>query len=229
MKVLIIEDEVAMAHAMAHLLKKHNYDVEMVHDGDLGLAYALEPQYDIILLDVMLPKLSGIDILKELRHQKIKTPVLMLSAKTEIEDRILGLDSGADDYLPKPFEMDELLARIRAIARRAYNIQADDRIQFNNLSLDKNTLTLISRTSKLKLTHKEYLIIETLIMYPNQTFSKENLIQKVWGFEEDVEDNIIEVYISFLRKKIKALKVDVKIETIRNVGYKLVESEDIHV
>lgn len=229
MKILIIEDEISMAQAMAHILKKQHYEVDMVHDGELGLYHALDINYDVILLDVMLPKKDGVSILKELRHQNIKTPILMLSAKGEIEDRILGLDSGADDYLAKPFEMEELLARIRAITRRTYDLETDDIITFNNLSLDQNSYSLISPTTTLKLTPKEYMIIEALMLHPKQVFSKESLIQKIWGFDEEVEENIIEVYISFLRKKLKALQVNAKIETIRNVGYRMIDAEVKHV
>lgn len=229
MKILIIEDEISMAQAMAHILKKQHYEVDMVHDGELGLYHALDINYDVILLDVMLPKKDGVSILKELRHQNIKTPILMLSAKGEIEDRILGLDSGADDYLAKPFEMEELLARIRAITRRIYDLETDDIITFNNLSLDQNSYSLISPATTLKLTPKEYMIIEALMLHPKQVFSKESLIQKIWGFDEEVEENIIEVYISFLRKKLKALQVNAKIETIRNVGYRMIDAEVKHV
>ncbi len=229
MKILIIEDEISMAQAMAHILKKQHYEVDMVHDGELGLYHALDINYDVILLDVMLPKKDGVSILKELRHQNIKTPILMLSAKGEIEDRILGLDSGADDYLAKPFEMEELLARIRAITRRTYDLETDDIITFNNLSLDQNSYSLISPATTLKLTPKEYMIIEALMLHPKQVFSKESLIQKIWGFDEEVEENIIEVYISFLRKKLKALQVNAKIETIRNVGYRMIDAEVKHV
>lgn len=225
MKILIIEDEIAMAKAIAHILEKYGYETAMIHDGALGLYHALDPIYDLILLDIMLPNKNGIDILKEVRQQNIKTPIIMLSAKAQIEDRILGLDSGADDYLPKPFEMDELIARIRAIFRRSYDVDASGLMHFSDITLDATTFELSSNKQSFKLTQKEFQVMEMFVMHPNTVISKENFIIKVWGYEEDVEDNIIEVYISFLRKKLKSLNTKVKIDTIRNAGYRLIESE----
>lgn len=225
MKILIIEDEIAMAKAIAHILNKQGYETEMIHDGALGLYHALDPIYDLILLDIMLPNKNGIDILKEVRQQNIKTPIIMLSAKGQIEDRILGLDSGADDYLPKPFEMDELIARIRAIFRRSYDVDAAGIIRFSDITMDATTLELSSEAQSFKLTQKEFQVMEMFMMHPNVVIPKENFITKIWGYDEDVEDNIIEVYISFLRKKLNALNTKAKIDTIRNAGYRLIESE----
>ncbi|MBP2027179.1 DNA-binding response OmpR family regulator [Acetoanaerobium pronyense] len=219
MRVLIIEDEVHLAEALSQILKKQNYTSDMIFDGEMGLDHALTGIYDVILLDIMIPKLDGISVLKKLRKENITTPVIMLTAKGDIKDRITGLDSGADDYLPKPFSTEELMARIRAVSRRKGEIPKDNLIRFEDLSLDPSTLKLASNSNEIKLTLKESELMELLILRHKLISSKELIIEKLWGFDSDVEHNHVEVYISFLRKKLLFLKSNVSIETIRGAGY----------
>lgn len=219
MRVLIIEDEVHLAEALSQILKKQNYTSDMIFDGEMGLDHALTGIYDVILLDIMIPKLDGISVLKKLRKENITTPVIMLTAKGDIKDRITGLDSGADDYLPKPFSTEELMARIRAVSRRKGEIPKDNLIRFEDLSLDPSTLKLASNSNEIKLTLKESELMELLILRHNIISSKELIIEKLWGFDSEVEHNHVEVYISFLRKKLSFLKSSVSIETIRGAGY----------
>lgn len=219
MRVLIIEDEVHLAEALSQILKKQNYTSDMIFDGEMGLDHALTGIYDLILLDIMIPKLDGISVLKKLRKENITTPVIMLTAKGDIKDRITGLDSGADDYLPKPFSTEELMARIRAVSRRKGEIPKDNLIRFEDLSLDPSTLKLASNSNEIKLTLKESELMELLILRHKIISSKELIIEKLWGFDSEVEHNHVEVYISFLRKKLSFLKSSVSIETIRGAGY----------
>lgn len=219
MRVLIIEDEIHLAEALSQILKKQNYTSDMIFDGEMGLDHALTGIYDVILLDIMIPKLDGISVLKKLRKENITTPVIMLTAKGDIKDRITGLDSGADDYLPKPFSTEELMARIRAVSRRKGEIPKDSLIRFEDLSLDPSTLKLASNSNEIKLTLKESELMELLILRHNIISSKELIIEKLWGFDSEVEHNHVEVYISFLRKKLSFLKSSVSIETIRGAGY----------
>jgi len=221
MRILLVEDEIHLAEAVSQILKKNNYTVDMVHDGEQGLDNALSDIYDLILLDIMLPKMNGIQVLKELRKEGITVPVLMLTAKGEISDRVTGLDSGADDYLPKPFATEELLARIRALARRKGEMQVTDEMAFGDIKLSPSTLILSKEAQEIKLTLRECELLEFLIIRNGLIASKEMIIEKLWGYDSEAEHNNVEVYISFLRKKLNFLKSNVSITTTRGVGYSL--------
>lgn len=219
MRLLIVEDEIHLSEALTQILKKNNYTVDTVNDGESGLDNALSNIYDVIILDIMLPKLDGISILKEIRKEGIETPVILLTAKGEISDRVNGLDSGADDYLPKPFSTEELLARIRALSRRKSELIYDNTLKFGDIELNTSTLKLSSSNKEIKLILKESELLELLILRKNSSVSKEMIIEKLWGFDSDVEYNHVEVYISFLRKKLAYLSSKVIINTVRGVGY----------
>lgn len=222
MKILVVDDEVQLADAIVQILKQHKYEAEAVYDGEDGYHYAMTNLYDVIILDIMMPKMDGITLLKTIRREKISTPVLMLSAKSEIGDKVLGLNVGADDYLTKPFDSGELLARINAISRlpRA-NLWEWTRLVFDDLSLDKNAHELCSGGNKIQLSAKEYQIIEMLLKDAGKTLPKEKFVEKIWGFDSEAEYNTIEVYVSFLRKKISAIGSTVTIKSLRGIGYKL--------
>ena len=218
MKLLVVEDEVALAEALSEILKRNKYVVDTVYDGEDGLAYGLTDIYDCIILDIMLPKMNGIDVLKTLRKRHISTPVLLLTAKSDTEDKINGLDSGADDYLTKPFVSGELLARVRSLTRRKGEVVTDE-FTFGDIALNKSTFSLSREGQFVKLSLKEYQIMELLIANPKQLIPKERFIEKIWGYESDVEYNNVEVYISFLRKKLSAIGSSVTIKTARGIGY----------
>lgn len=218
MRILLVEDEVHLAMALVEILKKHSYSADAVHDGESGLEYARSGIYDLIILDIMLPKLSGIEILKALREDKNPVPVLMLTAKDEIEDKVNGLDYGADDYMTKPFSTEELLARIRALSRRKGEIR-DDELTFGDITLKLKKNELDSGDNQVKLSLKEFQIIELLMNNPEQILTKERIIDKIWGGDSDAEYNNVEVYISFLRKKIQFLGSKTEIKTVRGMGY----------
>lgn len=223
MRILIVEDELHLAEAVTQILRKNNYTVDAVNDGESGLDHALSNIYDVILLDIMLPKLDGISILKSLRKEGIVTPVILLTAKGEISDKVLGLDCGADDYLAKPFATEELLARIRAISRRKRDVLPENTLKYGDIELDTATLKLSTDSKEVKLILKESELLEFLILRKNMVTSKELIIEKLWGFDAEVEHNHVEVYISFLRKKLAYLNSEVTINTIRGVGYVLEE------
>lgn len=224
MRVLIVEDERRLAQTLADLMEAHNYGADIAYDGEEGLDNALSGIYDVILLDVMLPKRSGYEIVHALRKEGDKTPVLMLTARTEVEDRINGLDSGADYYLTKPFDSNELLACIRAITRR--NTDAvDNALAFGDLRLEMDTCRLSCGERSVRLSKKEFSMMEKLMANSGKVVTKEQLLLSVWGYESDAEDNNVEVYISFLRKKLKHLKSFVSIKTLRMVGYTLQEED----
>lgn len=221
MKLLIVEDEMQLADALTEILRRNMYNVDTVYDGIDGLDNALTGVYDGIILDIMLPRMNGIEILRQIRKEKISTPVLLLTARSEVEDKINGLDCGADDYLTKPFVTGELLARVRAMTRRKGEIIDENRLEYNGLELRKNTCSIIYGGNDVKLSLKEYQIMELLISNPRQILPKERIIEKIWGYESDVEYNNIEVYISFLRKKIAVISAPVQIRTARGIGYSL--------
>lgn len=221
MRILIIEDEKDLVMVLSEMLKIEGYYVDAVYDGTSGLDKALSGIYDLIILDVMLPKMNGIKVLEEIRKSNSDMPILMLTAKSEIEDKICGLDNGADDYITKPFNMKELFARIRALLRRREKKFVDDNIKFADIILDKSTHEIHKNENKVKLTKKEYSILEMLIMNNGNVVSKENIMIKIWGYDADVEYNSIEVYISFLRKKIDAVGSEIKIKAVRGLGYAL--------
>jgi DNA-binding response OmpR family regulator len=218
MKILVVEDEIALAEALSEILKRNKYNVDAVYDGDDGLSYAMTGIYDCIILDIMLPKMNGIDVLRILRRKHISTPVLLLTAKSEVEDKINGLDSGADDFLTKPFITGELLARVRALTRRKGEV-ITDQFTFGDIALNKTTFSLSREGQFVKLSLKEFQIMEMLIANPRQLIPKERFIEKIWGYESDIEYNNVEVYISFLRKKLSAIESTVTIRTARGVGY----------
>lgn len=225
MRILVIEDEVQLADAVSEILKRNKYFVDTVYDGADGLDYALKGVYDCILLDVMLPKMNGFEVLSNLRQEKISTPVIMLTAKSEVEDKITGLDGGADDYITKPFNTNELLARIRATTRRKGELVDDNCISFENLKLMKNSCSIAYGENDIKLSLKEFQIMELLISNPHRILPKERIIEKIWGYESDVEYNNIEVYISFLREKLSTMCSDIQIKTARGIGYSLEKVE----
>ena len=218
MRVLYVEDEKFLAEAVKHNLEKQGFNVDLAFDGEEGLQMAVDSIYDCVILDVMLPKLSGIEILERMREKKVSTPVIMLSALSEVEDKVRGLDAGADDYLAKPFKTAELVARINALARRPAKVQ-DRKITYLNLefNIDEKELNGVS------LTTKEADIIHELMKTPEKIVKKDYLLSKVWGGEAYGEDNYIEVYVSRLRKLLKSIRSEAKIMTVRGFGYKLVE------
>lgn len=225
MRILVVEDELHLAEALTQILKKNNYTVDTVNDGEAGLDNALSNIYDLIILDIMLPKMDGISILKEIRKEGLGVPVILLTAKGEISDKVIGLDSGADDYLPKPFAAEELLARIRALSRRKGEVLADNNLTFGDIELNISTLKLTKGSKEVKLILKESQLLELLITRKNSASSKELIIEKLWGFDAEVEHNHVEVYISFLRKKLLFLNSRVIINTVRGVGYILGEEK----
>ena len=225
MKILIIEDEKPLAFALNEILTKNHYLADCVYDGEDGLEHALSGIYDVILLDIMLPKMNGFQVLSQLREEKVSTPVIMLTAKAEVDDKVKGLDYGADDYLTKPFETKELLARIRAVTRRKEPFVSEE-LTFGNLTLDKTNLKITSTLKEIKVSLKEYLILELLIKNTGHVISKEQFIERIWGFDFEGEYNIIEVYISFVRKKLKSIRSNVKIAVIRGLGYTLERAND---
>lgn len=221
MRILVVEDERHLNEALTHLLKKNRYTVDSVFDGEAGLDNALTGIYDVIVLDIMLPKMDGYAVLAEMRRESINTPVILLTAKGEISDKVRGLDCGADDYLAKPFSTDELLARIRALGRRKGEIIPSGNLSFGDIELNTQSLTLYKGVSEIHLTLKESELLEFLIRNKNMVVSKDQIIEKLWGFESEAESNHVEVYISFLRKKLAYIQSSVSITTIRGVGYTL--------
>ncbi len=221
MKLLLIEDEVSLSDALVNILKKEKYQVTAVYDGEEGLYYAVSNSYDLIILDIILPHLDGISILKEIRKQKIDTPVLMLTALAQEYDIVKGFDAGADDYLSKPFSTAELLARIKALLKRTGQYIYDETISFGNITLNLKSYMLSTPYNTIKVSAKECEILRFLISNPKFIATREDLINKVWGFDTEIESNSIEVFISFIRKKLIFIKANVAIVTIRGVGYRL--------
>ena len=219
MRVLIVEDEEQLSEALGEILKKNNYFVDRVFDGINGLDYILSDIYDVVMLDIMLPKMNGLEVLKAARKEGISTPIILLTAKGEVNDKILGLDSGADDYLTKPFNTEELLARLRALARRKGEVVNSNEMTFGDLSLNCSTCELNKGGNAIKLSAKECGLLELLINRKDMISSKDDIISKLWGYDSEVEHNNVEVYISFLRKKLLYLKSNVSIKAIRSMGY----------
>ena len=219
MRVLVIEDEVRLAATLQDLLELNGYTADVCHDGEAGLDNALTAIYDVILLDVMLPKLDGFTVLRRLRAEGNATPVLMLTARSETSDKVTGLDSGADYYLTKPFDPKELLACVRALTRRQPELRESDRLTCGDLRLEQSSFTLYCGERSVRLSRKEYDMLELLMLNQKMVITKEKLLLKVWGYESDAEDNNVEVYIPSLRKKQDYLHSGVKIRTIRLGGY----------
>ena len=223
MRVLIVEDEKNLAETLREILRQNRFDSDIALDGETGLAYAEENAYDLIILDVMLPKRSGFSVVEELRKSGSATPVLMLTAKSSVEDYVHGLDLGADYYLTKPFEMQELLACVRALTRRRGEVVMDE-LKFGDLVLNKSTCELLCGERSIRLGKKEFSIMHILMTNGNVVVSKDELLKRAWGVGTEAEDNNVEVYISFLRKKLRFLHTGVQIDTLRKFGYKLSEA-----
>lgn len=226
MKILMVEDEKYMAEAIAQVLKKNHYSVDLANNGEDGLDCGLSGIYDILILDIMLPKMDGISVLKELRRNGIETPVILLTARGETEDKVRGLDSGADDYLAKPFHTDELLARLRALGRRKTELINDGILKYGDIEMNPLTLLLGSGGKEIKLTLKESQLLELLIKRNGIISSKETIIEKLWGYDTDAEDNRVEIHVSLLRKKLNHLGSEVAIRAIRGAGYVLKTVKD---
>ena len=222
MKLLFAEDEIAMSEAVSDILTYHHYIVDAVYDGIAALEYARAEKYDGIILDIMMPGMNGLEVLKNLRKEGIQTPVLLLTAKAEVEDRIEGLDAGADDYLPKPFVMGELLARVRALLRRRENYTPSV-LSCGNMTLDMNTYELSGKKKSIVLSKIEYRMMELFMLNRGIYLSTEDILVKVWGYDTDAELGIVWVYISNLRKKLVSLGANVEIKAKRNIGYTLEE------
>jgi DNA-binding response OmpR family regulator len=225
MRLLLVEDEIELSNALVALLRHSNYSVDAVYDGQDALDYLMTGNYDGAILDIMLPKMDGITVLKKIRAAGNSVPVLLLTAKTEIDDRVNGLDSGADDYLTKPFAMKELLARIRAMTRRQTET-TDSILKFGNVRLDRITFQLSTPKDSLRLSNKEFQMMEMLMVGPGQIISADQFMEKIWGFDSETEQNVVWVYISYLRKKLTALDADIAIRASRGLGYTLEERHD---
>lgn len=222
MRLLLAEDEKSLSRAVKFLLEKNNYSVDAVYHGADALDYLESGNYDGAILDIMMPEMDGITVLKKIREKGSLVPILMLTAKSEIDDKVLGLDSGANDYLTKPFNTKELLARIRAMTR-VQTAQTDSHLQFGNITLNRATFEMSSPTGNFRLANKEFQMMEILISNPHHLISTERFMEKIWGYDAEVEVNVVWVYISYLRKKLAALHADIRIKSARNVGFSLEE------
>lgn len=227
MRLLLVEDEKRMAQALCEILRLEKYEVDYFVNGADGLAALQSDIYDVAVLDVMLPELNGFEIAKKARQSGIRTPVLMLTARSELDDKVTGLDSGADDYLTKPFMTEELLARLRALCRRTVNT-ADGTLNYGDISLDtrSSTLSCTANAQSIRLSEKEYRILEYLIANQGQILTREQLAMKIWGFDSDAEYNNVEVYLSFTRKKLSFVQAKTRIKAVRGIGYEL-RCEDV--
>ena len=221
MRLLLAEDEKSLAKALLRIFEKNNYSAEAVYNGEDALKYLESGNYDAAILDIMMPGMDGITVLKKLRASGNSIPVLMLTAKAEVDDKVLGLDSGANDYLTKPFDTKELLARIRAMTRS--QTATDSNLAVGNIKLDRATFELSSPTGSFRLANKEFQMMEILMSNPHHLISTERFMEKVWGYDSDAEINVVWVYISYLRKKLTALHANIQIKATRNVGYSLEE------
>ena len=216
MRLLLAEDEYSLTRALVKILEKNNYTVEAVYNGEDALAYLEAGDYDAVILDIMMPKMDGLTVLKKLRKRGSRIPVLMLTAKAEVDDKVLGLDSGANDYLTKPFDTRELLARLRAMTRNQ-NV-TDTKLVFGNISLDRATFELSSPTGSYRLTNREFQMMEMLMRNPRHLISTERFLEKIWNLNSDSGINVVWVYISYLRKKLAALQANIQIRATRNAG-----------
>ncbi len=221
-RLLLAEDERELSNALVAILKHNNYSVDVVYDGQDALDYLETENYDGAILDIMMPKIDGLTVLKRIRQKGRHLPVIMLTAKSEIEDRIQGLDCGADDYLTKPFAAGELLARIRAMTRRQSEV-TDSVLSFGNVSLDRSTFELKATQGNFRLANKEFQMMEMLMINPKILISTERFMEKIWGYDSDAEVNVVWVYISYLRKKLAAIGANISIRATRGIGYSLEE------
>ncbi len=222
MRILVAEDEESIAKALKVMLEKNKYTVDIVFDGQEALNYIENNRYDVLVLDIMMPKVGGIEVLKNIRNNNISTPVLFLSAKSEVNDKVLGLDAGADDYLTKPFSSSELLARIKALSRRS-NFYMNSILRQGNTTLDLNTYNLSASEKQIKLNNKEFQLLELFFKNPGKIFSSEHLMDKVWDIDSIADIDVVWTYIGFLRRKLKTIDSNLEIKTIRGVGYCLEE------
>ena len=229
MRILMIEDEKYMAKAVAEVLKKNRYTVDLAHDGEYGYDCAVSNIYDIVILDIMLPGRDGLSILQGMREAGLQTPVLLLTARDQIEDKVAGLDFGADDYLAKPFHTDELLARLRALGRRGSELYQGGMRAFGDLSFAPHTLSLGCGGREIRLTLKEGQLLELLIKNKNMIVSKETIIEKIWGYDSNAEDSHVETHISLLRKKLTRIGSGSGVRTVRGAGYTLAEEAESDV
>ncbi|MBQ6095469.1 MAG: response regulator transcription factor [Lachnospiraceae bacterium] len=220
MRLLLAEDEEELSEALAAVLRHNNYSVDTVYDGQEALDYLEGQEYDGVILDIMMPKKNGIEVLKTIRAHKNQVPVLLLTAKTQVDDRVEGLDAGADDYLGKPFAMKELLARVRAMTRRREGL-TDNLLTIGNLSLNRLTFELSVGEEKVRLANKDFQMIEMLMVNPGQIISTERFMEKIWGYDSETEISVVWVYVSNLRKRLATLGADVEIKAVRNQGYSL--------
>lgn len=220
MRLLVVEDEHRLADTLADILQSQKYLVDVCYDGESGLDNAMSGIYDAIVMDVMMPKMNGFEVVRSMRRQGNATPVLLLTARTETMDKVTGLDCGADYYLTKPFEIDELLACLRALLRRQGEVVSEE-LRFGSVVLNLNTCTIQCEQRSTRLSAKEFELMRILMTNKEKIVPKETLLLKVWGYESDAEDNLVEVYISFLRKKLEFIKADIRIDVVRRVGYHL--------
>lgn len=223
MRVLIAEDEVEIARALKILLEKNKFSVDIVHNGNDAWDYILQIEYNVIVLDIMMPGADGLEVLRRIRGRKMAVPVLLLTAKAEIEDRVTGLNAGADDYLPKPFASSELIARVKALSRRSMNYSGNI-LTVGKISLDCNCYELSSGNRAVRLNNKEYQVMELFMNHPRHVFSTEYLMEKIWGADSEAGMDVVWTYIGFLRKKLRELDADVEIRTVRGAGYSLEEN-----
>ena len=222
MRLLLAEDERSLSKALVAILEKNNYSVDAVYHGEDALLYLESGNYDGVILDVMMPKLDGFSVLKQLRAKGNPIPVLILTARDQVDDKVLGLDSGANDYLTKPFHTRELMARIRAMTR-SQTAHKDSQLKNGNITLDRASFQLSSPCGSFRLANKEFQMMELLMSNPHQLVSTERFLEKIWGYDSEVEINVVWVYISYLRKKLAALHADIQIKALRNAGYLLEE------
>lgn len=220
MKILLVEDEHRLNDAITHVLKENKYNVDSVYDGDDGYYYIMSDVYDLVILDVNLPRMSGFEVLQRVREEGNHTLIMMLTARSEVEDRVRGLDLGADDYLPKPFATKELLARVKALSRRNASFETNLK-EFGDITYDSDNFKLSKNDKHVTLTNLEGQLLDLLLSRKNMITPKETIIVKLWGYDSEADDNNVEVYIFFLRKKLKYLESRVTIKTTRNVGYSL--------
>ena len=225
MKILLAEDEKSLSNALVSIFKRNNYLIDAVYNGEDAINYINTGAYDLLILDIMMPKKDGISVLKELRQKGNSIPVLILTAKSELDDKVLGLDCGADDYLTKPFVIKELLARIRALSRRI-NRHIDDILAYGNITLNRSTFELSNGNDKIILLNKEFQMLELLMLNPNVVVPTERIMDKIWGYDSDSDINVVWTYVSYLRRKLDSLNANFKIKATRNIGYSLVKEND---
>lgn len=221
MRILLVEDSLSLSEALCNVFKRENYEVEAVYDGEAGLEYGSTGVFDVIVLDVLMPKMNGMEVLAELRRRKVGTPIIMLTALSQESDKISGLDAGADDYLPKPFSTPELLARIRALTRRHGDVVVDNILTYKDVVLNMASYTLSYKDKSVKLSKKEFALMRIFMENPTAVAEKDNLIAKAWGLDPVFESNSLEAFMSFLRKKLEFLDSPFGINSVRGVGYQL--------